>query len=331
MNDKASTPLAKKLPDRLKQKLVEREYNFQARSPARHRTERVQARRSRLLDLRKLRTATHNQRVQGSRVKQELQGELQSYRTALAAEERQQRAESLRTKQLEATVARVAAQNEATRQHAVNVDQLHAARQQNKLLRHVHSQVVADKRRRELNYLRSQTAALHNERVALTKDYVKISDYFEEVDDDADDDDDEQKDDSRRRGGRRGAADDDDGDDDDDDDDDDSNPARRPGQVRYYHPAGAGDEEEDSQDQWSNVVNVGDEESFADLSYMSSTGPGSVGGASSVGRSGSVGGGGANNRSAWQIGQSLILSVYTPLFRETLTAKYQYIDNDEQS
>ena len=280
----SGTPLARKLPERLKKKLAERQLNYEARSPAASRQARVAEEHERLLVLKKLRSAQYNQRVKTSKVKQDMKNELDTYRTAITSEIRLEAAEARRRRQLQNTVERAAAQNEASRQHAIGVERLKEAKQQNQMLRQMHAQVVADQRRREYTSLKSQAAAIHNERVALTKDYVRISDYMEEVQDEDDEFSDDLSDTDRRRYGTIESASGDDGSDDGDD--------------------GIGDDYDDvGEDQWSNAVNYGDEESYADSYYTRGS---STGGAGFV-----VGG-------DWDLGRRLMLNAYTAQFRRTV-------------
>ena len=162
----------------------------------------------------------------------------------------------------QAKVDRLAAQNEASRLHAVNVDRLRAAEKQNKFLRHIHSQAVADQRRKQYNYLRTQGAVIHNERVALTKDYMKISDYFEEVTDS----DDEEEEFDEDEPTILNAEFDETREDEESDFVPSDNEIDSAGSTEDDDDYDEHDHESNSTatDQWSNVVNVGDEESYSE-------------------------------------------------------------------
>ena len=89
MQNAAASPLAKKLPEHLKQRLNRRTLN--AHSPSR--SSRVADRRARQLQLRQLRTATHNQHVKTSALKREMKHELQAHRVAMTSENKQEEAQ----------------------------------------------------------------------------------------------------------------------------------------------------------------------------------------------------------------------------------------------
>ena len=221
---------------------------------------------------------------------------------------------SRRERQLQETVSRAAALNEASRQHAINVGRLKEAKRENAMLKQMHAQAVADQRRRQYNFLRTQGAALHNERVALTKDYIRMSDYFEEVTDDddvvEDEDDndisildaefDEQKEDEDEDYTEGSAQ---------DNEDDDDGLLQSTSSNRAYGQGEYLDANEADQDEWSNAVNIGrsgDEESFAESFQTrgSSTGTGR--------------GAGGN----WDLGRNLLLSSYTFRFRRSATLAF---------
>ena len=250
MSTSSGTPLAKKLPAKLKEKLESRQFNYEVRSPASKRANRVADRHKQIVGLRQLRSASHNQRVKTSKATADMHRQLRSYQTLVDTQTRQANAEARRRAHLDDTATRAAIQNEASRQHAVSIQRLNQAKARNQELKQLHAQAVADKRRADYEFLKTQGAVIHNERVALTKDYVRMSDYFEEVTDDSH----APTEDEESVG--RNILEADFGRDDDDDDDSD------------YIPDESSEESvsssEDVEDQWSNAVFVGDDESYAE-------------------------------------------------------------------
>lgn len=146
----------------------------------------AEKRRAKKLSKRKEIAALHNQSAKMAHREKALDREMRSSLTALNSDLRIERAIRRRSARMEQAIRKSILQNEESQRKVQSQANLNKLEQANKKLKLEEAQQSADIRRQEMQLIRQSTAALHNERVRMLNDYLRMSDFAEDVDSESD-------------------------------------------------------------------------------------------------------------------------------------------------